>query len=271
MLSGSALPWLPVDCTKEIWPRLGFEKSVLPAGYGTRHWKKVFSCFSPPISCPGIERWACPDPGGTAKQPECSSWDTTGPRGALPYALLQRVKAIPNGHLENNLLPGRRDFSFPRNRQICLGSAHASRRCRSCSGSRLLRAESSQALLTLAPLQRPCPASTLPLLELAKTLCKRSRAPSPRTQALHFPPHTRHGLCISRPSRMRSMTQPGASRCWVLLIPLPLSFLSAPCISLRLHQACLTAAARCGDPIHLLEKKKERRRKKWHVVTAVCT
>lgn len=48
-----------------------------------------FQLFFPPlISCPGVESCACPDPGGTAKQPACSSWDTTGLWGAIPYTLL---------------------------------------------------------------------------------------------------------------------------------------------------------------------------------------
>lgn len=143
-----------------------------------------------------------------------------------------------------NLLPGRGEFSFPGSPQICLTST--SRRCKA-------------ALETIHP-PKPGPfVMSLSCFHPAPTgICRKplqkvlstshpSLSPAHSPRAVHFPtlPHARHG----------------ASRCWVLLIPLP-SFLSAPYISPRLNQACLTAAARCGDPIHLLQKNKKEKKKK---------
>lgn len=143
-----------------------------------------------------------------------------------------------------NLLPGRGEFSFPGSPQICLTST--SRLCNAALET-IHPPKPGPFVLSLSCFH-PAPTGTCrkPLQKVLST-SHPSLSPAHSPRAVHFPtlPHAQHG----------------ASRCWVLLIPLP-SFLSAPYISPRLNQACLTATARCGDPIHLLQKNKKEKKKK---------
>lgn len=151
---------------------------------------------------------------------------------------------ILNAPFGNNLLPGRGEFSFPGSHQICLTSIS----CRCKAALEAIHPPKPGPFAMSLSCFHPAPTGTCrkPLQKVLST-SHPSLSPVHSPRPVHFPtlPHARHR----------------ASRCWVLLIPLP-SFLSAPYISLRLNQACLTAAARCGDPIHLLQKNKKERRKK---------